>query len=85
MALKFGKVFVINLPSRTDHRDAMLVAATVSDIQLDWIDGVNGEQVSDRALPADTNRDVLGNGNVGSWRAHLNALSASVPLGLLCA
>ncbi|KAH0559392.1 hypothetical protein GP486_004096, partial [Trichoglossum hirsutum] len=64
----FGKVFVINLPSRTDHHDAMLLTAALSDIQLDWIDGVRGEAVSDKVLFAGVNRTKLGNGNIGSWR-----------------
>ena len=38
------------------------------------MDGLLGDQVADHALPADANRANLGPGNIGSWRAHMNAM-----------
>ena len=69
---------MINLPSRTDHRDAMLLAAAVSNIDLTWIDGVKGETVLSKVLPAPGRERIRNEGNIGSWRAHPNVLATSV-------
>ena len=47
---QFRKILIINLPSRTDHRDAMSLSAAVSNLQLDWIDDVSGDDVLEKAL-----------------------------------
>ena len=73
---KFQKVFAINLPARTDHRDALLLTSAVSGIEVDWIDGVEGKDVLEKAMPQ-PGKDINA-GNIGSWRAHLNALQESV-------
>ena len=76
--VKFEKIFVINLPARTDHRDGIALAAAVSDMSLNWVDGVNGESVLDKVLPPGMAREHLNSGGIGSWRAHLNAILTSV-------
>lgn len=59
---------MINLPSRTDHRDAMSLSAAVSNLQLGWVDGVSGDDVLEKALsPRD--HKFISLGNKGSWRA----------------
>ena len=73
---KFQKVFAINLPARTDHRDALLLTSAVSGIEISWVDGVEGKDVSEKALPH-TGKDINA-GNIGSWRAHMNALQELV-------
>jgi hypothetical protein len=69
-----SEVFVINLPSRTNHRDLLLLTSVTSGIELDWIDGVEGKDVAEKALPPPVKIADVGLGNVGSWRAQLNAL-----------
>lgn len=64
---------VLNLPSRTDRRDALSLAAAFSEINLDWIDGVSGDAVFEKALPPG-DRINLSTGARGSWRAHMNAI-----------
>jgi hypothetical protein len=80
---KFERIFVINLPSRTDHRDGMILAAASSNIALDWVDGVRGEDVPDKALPLPASLENMNIGNIGSWRAHLNAMAKSVRMTIL--
>ncbi|OCL12208.1 glycosyltransferase family 25 protein, partial [Glonium stellatum] len=80
----FQKILVINLPSRTDRRDAMSLSAAVSDLQLDWINGVSGEDVMEKALPLGDHKSISP-GNKGSWRAHMNALQAIVEQNLTTA
>lgn len=63
----------MNLPSRTDRRDALSLAASLSDLKLSWIDGVSGVDVDEKALPPG-DRIALSIGGRGSWRGHMNAI-----------
>ena len=69
---------MINLPTRTDRRDALSLAAAYSGLEIEYVDGV---LVSDDDLPE--MRKILPPGGkdkglkapaLGSWRAHLNAV-----------
>jgi hypothetical protein len=73
-AAQFEKIFAINLPERTDHRDGLILASAVSGISVEFIDGVHGETIATKALPAgyDERLNIKG---IGSWRAHINAIS----------
>ena len=75
---QFQKIFVINLPTRTDRRDAMTLAGALTGLDLDWIDGVAGDQIDDKAFPEDSSGKNISKGNRGSWRAHMNALRRCV-------
>lgn len=50
----------------------------MSGFNVDYIDGVAGDTVSDKVLPADSVREKLGAGNIGSWRAHMDAVHAVI-------
>lgn len=55
----------------------MTLAAAVSDLDFTWIDGVDGKDVLSKVLPAgDRDNSTKFLGNIGSWRAHMNALRA---------
>jgi hypothetical protein len=71
---QFEKIFAITLPSRTDHLDAIALAAAFTGLDIDIIDGVDGNSVPAKALPPDSAAAHLSPGSIGSWRAHLNAL-----------
>lgn len=64
------------MPSRTDRRDAVSLAAAVSDFQIDFIDGVGGDSIPEKALPPGGSGESvkLAKGIRGSWRSHMNAL-----------
>jgi len=68
--LGFQKIFVISLPSRTDHRDAMSLAAALTGLDFEFVDGVT--DVSRRALPPGGENLGLSDGALGNWRAHMN-------------
>lgn len=70
--MQFQKIFVINLPSRTDHRDSMSLAAALSDIDIEYIDGVT--EVLEKTLPPGGKETNLSKGSLGAWRAHVNVL-----------
>ena len=65
----------MNLPERTDRRDAMTLMATVTGIKLTFVDGVRGADVLEKALPpGERNKNIQSMGAIGSWRAHMNVL-----------
>jgi len=72
--LQFQEVLVLNLPERTDRRDAMTLAAALTGIDVTWVDGVAGKDVPDKVMPGDSFDKGITLGNKGSWRAHMNAL-----------
>lgn len=52
----------------------MVLAAAVSNIDVEFIDGVDGVSVPDKALPPGLGRYAMSNATIGSWRAHMNAI-----------
>lgn len=72
--IQFEKIFVVSLPLRTDRRDSMTLAAALSDIDIEFIDGVNGSTIPDKALPNTFSHDRPGDSTVGAWRGHINAI-----------
>ena len=70
MSIQFQKIFVINLPARTDHRDSTSLAAALTDLRIDYIDGVT--DVDNRTLPPGGKEANFASGVLGNWRAHMN-------------
>ncbi|KAK9491431.1 hypothetical protein V1508DRAFT_207589 [Lipomyces doorenjongii] len=70
--LGFSKVLYISMPYRTDRQDAMKLLASMSDMKIKLIDGVDGDSINAKAVPdnADLRASVL-----GCWRAHADAWS----------
>jgi hypothetical protein len=66
------KIFVIGLPSRTDRRDFMFLAAAYSGLEIEYIDGVTA--VENITLPPGGIERGLNSGSVGAWRAHMNVM-----------
>lgn len=74
--LGFQEVFVVNLPERTDKRDAMAVQASLTNITFKLSPGVRGDTISEKAKPY--GMEKLRPAEVGAWRAHLNVLQKIV-------
>ncbi|KAH6635969.1 hypothetical protein F5144DRAFT_591275 [Chaetomium tenue] len=72
--LQFEKIFVVGLPSRTDRRDGMVLQAALSNMDIEFIDGVAGADVPDKAIPMNKGQERLRDASIGSWRAHMNAI-----------
>lgn len=72
--LGFGKVFVVGLPERTDKRDAMALTSSLTGFDVEWVDGVRGESIPDKAVPFGVDRQRMMETNLGSWRGHMNAV-----------
>ncbi|KAK0634390.1 hypothetical protein B0T17DRAFT_566896 [Bombardia bombarda] len=61
----------------------MLLQAALSDVKLDFIDGVLGKDVVDKAIPVTApDQKRLSDAVVGSWRAHMNAIHEIVRLNI---
>ncbi|KAI4594638.1 hypothetical protein KJ359_007728 [Pestalotiopsis sp. 9143b] len=72
--LGFSKVFVVGLPDRSDKRDAMVLTSAATGFHVEFVDGVKGETIPDKAVPFDIDRHKLMETNLGSWRGHMNAV-----------
>lgn len=57
-----------------------MLAAAVSSLDLEFVDGVLGEKVATKVLPP-SHADDLNSGTLGAWRAHMNAISRVVENG----
>ncbi|KAI0972727.1 hypothetical protein F4678DRAFT_50007 [Xylaria arbuscula] len=83
--LGFEKIFIVSLPSRTDRRDGMSLSAALSDIEFEFIDGVDGSTVPDKALPQYSPVERPSYPTIGAWRGHLNAIQEVVRRNLTSA
>ncbi|KAH8727506.1 hypothetical protein GQ44DRAFT_703330 [Phaeosphaeriaceae sp. PMI808] len=83
--LGFQKIFVLNLPFRSDRRDAMSLSAAVSNIKIEYIDGVTGDSIKESAYPPPEENIKLLTGIRGSWRTHMNAIQRVVEQNLTTA
>lgn len=72
--LGFQEIFVINLPERTDKRDALSLVSALTDIKLTWTSAIRGSNVPDKALPLGVDRKGWRDGGIGSWRSQMNVI-----------
>lgn len=42
---------MLGLKERSDRRDVMVVQSSLSGFNVEWVDGVKGEDIPDKALP----------------------------------
>ncbi|KAF7553109.1 hypothetical protein G7Z17_g3869 [Cylindrodendrum hubeiense] len=76
--LGFEQVFVLGLPERTDRRDAMTLSTALSGISFQFINGVLGDSISDKAIPKESKHKKISPGALGCWRGHMNVLQEIV-------
>ncbi|KAI4224990.1 MAG: hypothetical protein L6R36_004259 [Xanthoria steineri] len=71
--LGFEKIYVINLPKRTDKLDAIRLSASVTGFNFEVIAGQNGANMSPKALPGPFKDSPGHDAIVGCWRSHMQA------------
>jgi hypothetical protein len=49
--IQFSRIFVVALPERSDKRDAISMSASLTGVKFDWVDGVNGDLIPEKAVP----------------------------------
>lgn len=72
--LGFSNVFVVGLPDRSDKRDAIVLTSAATGFRVEFVDGIKGETIPDKAVPFGVERKALMESNLGSWRGHMNAI-----------
>jgi hypothetical protein len=72
--IQFERVFVLNLPERDDKRDALSLAASLTNISVEYMEGIKGDTIVDKALPSGQENRKIPETMLGSWRAHMNAI-----------
>ncbi|KAL3418812.1 Procollagen galactosyltransferase 1 [Phlyctema vagabunda] len=80
--LGFEKIMVIGLKERSDKRDAIALQSSLTGFQVDWIDGVKGEEVVEKAVPKGMDKKIFPAANLGSWRGHMNAVASVIERNL---
>lgn len=48
---QFQKIFILSMPNRSDKRDGLTLAAFVTGLVVEYIDGVDGTAISQKAYP----------------------------------
>ncbi|KAJ5504763.1 hypothetical protein N7463_007637 [Penicillium fimorum] len=76
--LGFEHIYAIGLKERTDKRDFLTVAASVSGFDVDWVDGVRSQDLQQKALPNGYNLSTIEPNVIGCWRAHMNVLKSVI-------
>lgn len=56
----------------------MVLAAALSNIEIEFIDGVSGADVPTNAITMGKGQERIPDASVGSWRAHMNAIQEVV-------
>lgn len=61
----------------------MVLGAALSTLEIEFVDGVRGGDVPDKAIPTGPGTERLPDAVVGSWRAHVNAIQEFVAATVL--
>ncbi|KAK4864789.1 hypothetical protein LT330_001412 [Penicillium expansum] len=72
--LGFEHIYAISMKERTDKRDFLTLAASVSGFKVEWLDGVRPDELALKAMPDGLDLSRVKPTVVACWRAHMNAL-----------
>ena len=56
----------------------MVLSTALSDIQVEFVDGVTSKDVLDKAIPAKPGHNRMPDPVIGCWRVHMNAIEEFV-------
>jgi hypothetical protein len=76
--LGFEAIYTIGLSDRFDKRDAIELAADVTNLKLTWIDGVRPDDMAPKAIPPTFKLPGVLPGVIGCWRSHMNVIQKIV-------
>jgi len=62
---------VLGLPDRYDKRDVWALASKASSMDIEFVDGIRGDEMTAKAVPAGWS-DGLSNSTLGCYRGHMN-------------
>ncbi|PYH45107.1 glycosyltransferase family 25 protein [Aspergillus saccharolyticus JOP 1030-1] len=72
-----AKIYVVNLPTRSDKRDNIALGSSVSGFRVEWLHGVTPDQVNPKSIPHNWNPDHKPT-EYAARRAHVNAMQQIV-------
>ncbi|CAI7631561.1 unnamed protein product [Penicillium glandicola] len=72
--LGFEHIYAISMKERTDKRDFLTLAASVSGFKVEWLDGVRPDDLHPKAMPDGLDPSIVKPTVLACWRAHMNAL-----------
>jgi len=67
----------MGLPDRHDKKDVWALAARESDLEVEWVDGIRGDEMSQKSIPAGWDPG-LSSATLGCYRGHMNVMRKSV-------
>ncbi|KAJ5357938.1 hypothetical protein N7541_005096 [Penicillium brevicompactum] len=70
-------IYGINIRSRPDKRDTLILGSAVSDFHMEWIDAVTPDQINAKTYPSNWNYDHEP-AEYAARRSHLNAMQRIV-------
>ncbi|KAM3414313.1 hypothetical protein BST61_g10964 [Cercospora zeina] len=74
--LGFQNIFIINLASRTDRKDAASLAAALTGLHVEFVQAAT--HVNKKAQPPGWQEANLNGGGAGAWRSHMNVIRTIV-------
>ncbi|KAL4951570.1 hypothetical protein BDW69DRAFT_169790 [Aspergillus filifer] len=72
--LGFEAIFAINLPSRVDKRDNIIIGASASGLHIEIIDATTPEQIDPKTYPYNWNHAIHRPIEYAARRSHLNVM-----------
>lgn len=72
--MQFQRIHAISFPERSDKRDALVLASSFGEFDIEWADAVSFESIAPKAAPVNWDYEKRTNGALGCWRAHMNVL-----------
>ncbi|KAF2770273.1 hypothetical protein EJ03DRAFT_78104 [Teratosphaeria nubilosa] len=80
--LGFQKIFILNLPKRTDRRDRIAMGAAMTGLEYEFLEAAS--QVNLHALPPGGENPELNmrDAHFGNWRSHMDAALKMVSEGI---
>ncbi|KAJ6189226.1 hypothetical protein N7519_004134 [Penicillium mononematosum] len=79
MDFQFEHIYAISMKERTDKRDFLTLAASISGFKVEWLDGVRPDDLHPKAMPDGLDPSRVKPTVVACWRAHMNALVKHSP------
>ncbi|KAL4795268.1 hypothetical protein BDV19DRAFT_398938 [Aspergillus venezuelensis] len=83
--LGFEAIFAINLPSRVDKRDNIILGASASGLDIEVIDAITPEQIDPKTYPYNWNHAIHRPIEYAARRSHLNVMQRILKDGLASA
>ncbi|KAJ5912336.1 hypothetical protein N7504_001219 [Penicillium tannophilum] len=79
--LGFEHVYAIGFKERTDKRDFLTLAASVTGFKVEWQEGVKPDDLLQKAMPNGANLNDTEPSIIAAWRAHMNTLISVIENG----